>query len=121
MWIILLIVIECCLHELFIKTIFTAENIAEKYDISREQQDKYALESQKRTAEAQKNGVFKDEITPVEVKIRRNTVVFDVDEYPKHDTSLESLSALKPVFKTVRCKRDQFCYYFNTIPNLYFL
>ncbi|KAE9542677.1 hypothetical protein AGLY_002588 [Aphis glycines] len=78
----------------------TAENIAEKYNISRELQDNYAFESQKRTAEAQKNGYFKDEITPVEVKIRRTTNIFDTDEYPKNDTTLESLSALKPVFKS---------------------
>lgn len=77
----------------------TAENIAEQYNISRELQDNYAFESQKRTAEAQKNGYFKDEITPVEVKVRRNTIVFDTDEYPKNDTTLNSLSALKPVFK----------------------
>ncbi|XP_001945243.1 acetyl-CoA acetyltransferase, cytosolic [Acyrthosiphon pisum] len=77
----------------------TAENIAEQYNISRELQDNYAFESQKRTAEAQKNGYFKDEITPVEVKIRRNTIVFDTDEYPKNDSTLNSLSALRPVFK----------------------
>lgn len=77
----------------------TAENIAEQYNISRELQDNYAFESQKRTAEAQKNGFFKDEITPVEVKIRRNTIIFDTDEYPKNDTTLNSLSALRPVFK----------------------
>lgn len=92
------------LIKLCIKKMFIAENIAEKYEISREEQDKYALESQKRAAEAQKNGIFKEEITPVEVKIRRNTIVFDADEYPKYDTTLESLSALKPVFKTVRKK-----------------
>lgn len=86
----------------WIKFFFSAENIAEKYDISRELQDIYALESQKRTSEAQNNGMFKDEITPVEVKVRRNTVIFDTDEYPKHDTTLESLSALRPVFKSVR-------------------
>lgn len=79
-----------------------AENIAEKYEISRELQDSYALKSQKRAADAQTNGIFKDEITPVEIKTRRNTVVFDKDEFPKYDTTLESLSALKPVFKSVR-------------------
>ncbi|CAI6343300.1 unnamed protein product [Macrosiphum euphorbiae] len=77
----------------------TAENVAEQYNISRELQDNYAFESQKRTAEAQKHGYFKDEITPVEVKIERNTIVFDTDEYPKNDTTLNSLSALRPVFK----------------------
>ncbi|XP_022182493.1 acetyl-CoA acetyltransferase, cytosolic-like [Myzus persicae] len=77
----------------------TAENIAENYDISRKLQDNYAFESQKRTKEAQNNGYFKDEITPVEVKIRRNTIIFDKDEYPKNDTSLDSLATLRPVFK----------------------
>lgn len=81
---------------------FSAENIAEKYEISRELQDNFALESQKRAALAQKNGSFNDEITPVEVKIRRNTVVFDTDEYPKPDSTIESLAALRPVFKSVR-------------------
>lgn len=87
---------------LFINIFFSAENIAEKYSISREHQDNYAFESQKRAAEAQKCGYFKDEITPVEVKVRRNTILFDTDEYPKNDTTLDSLSALRPVFKPVR-------------------
>lgn len=81
---------------------FSAENIAEKYNISRVTQDEYALESQRRTEKAQSNGSFKDEITPVEVRVQRSTVVFDRDEYPKPNTTLESLSALKPVFKSVR-------------------
>lgn len=80
---------------------FSAENIAEKYELSRECQDIYAFESQKKAAEAQKNGVFVDEIIPVEIKVRRNTFVLSTDEYPKNDTTLESLSALKPVFKPV--------------------
>lgn len=83
------------------KCSFSAENIAEKYEISREHQDKYALESQKKAVEAQKNGIFKDEIIPVEIKVRRSTVIFDTDEYPKPNTTLESLSTLKPVFKSV--------------------
>jgi len=85
--------------------LFLAENIAEKYNISRELQDNYALESQKRTKEAQKNGYFKDEIIPVQVKIRRNTIIFDTDEYPKNDTTLDSLAALRPVFKLVILKK----------------
>lgn len=84
------------------KILILAENVADKYKISREHQDKYALESQKRAADAQNNGIFKDEIIPIEIKTRRNTIVFDTDEYPKHNTTLESLSALKPVFKQVR-------------------
>lgn len=84
------------------KILILAENVADKYKISRELQDKYALESQKRAADAQNNGIFKDEIIPIEIKTRRNTIVFDTDEYPKHNTTLESLSTLKPVFKPVR-------------------
>lgn len=80
----------------------SAENVADKYGISRELQDSYALESQKRAANAQNNCIFKDEIIPIEVKVRRNTIVFDTDEYPKHNTTLESLSSLKPAFKSVR-------------------
>ncbi|XP_050441389.1 acetyl-CoA acetyltransferase, cytosolic [Adelges cooleyi] len=77
----------------------TAENIAEKYELSRQVQDSYALDSQKKAVEAQEKGYFKDEITPVEIKVRRSTVLFDTDEYLKPETTLESLSALKPVFK----------------------
>jgi len=81
--------------------LFSAENIAEKYEISRELQDSYAFESQKRTAEVQKNGYFTDEITLVGLKVRRNTIIFDTDEYPKNNTTLDSLAALRPVFKLV--------------------
>lgn len=90
--------------------IFLAENIAEKYGFSRESQDIYALNSQKKTAEAQKNGIFVKEITPIEIISRRSTVTFSEDEYPKHDTTLESLSALRPVFKSVSPKKKLFFY-----------
>lgn len=76
----------------------TAENVATECDISREAQDAFALESQKRAAAAIKAEVFKDEIVPVEIASRRATVIFDTDEHPK-ETSLDKLSALKPVFK----------------------
>ena len=77
----------------------TAENLAEKYDISREEQDAFALQSQERAADAIESGRFKDEIVPVEVPQRKGEpVVFDTDEHPRK-TSLEQLAKLKPVFK----------------------
>jgi acetyl-CoA C-acetyltransferase len=77
----------------------TAENVAERYGISREEQDAYALESQRRAAAAISAGKFREEIVPVEVKTRKGTVVFDTDEHPLPDTTLEKLAALKPAFK----------------------
>jgi acetyl-CoA C-acetyltransferase len=77
----------------------TAENIAEDYKISREEQDQFAMMSNQRACNAIKQGCFKDEIVPVEVKTRRGTVIFDTDEHPKADTSMESLSKLKGAFK----------------------
>lgn len=77
----------------------TAENLAEKYDISREEQDAFALQSQERAADAIASGRFKDEIVPVVVPQRKGEpVVFDTDEHPRK-TSLEQLAKLKPVFK----------------------
>lgn len=76
----------------------TAENLADQYNISREEQDSYALESQHRAAQAIASGLFKDEIVPYEVKQRKQTVTFDTDEHPR-DTSLEKLAQLRAVFK----------------------
>ena len=77
----------------------TAENLAEKYAISREEQDAFALQSQERAADAIESGRFKDEIVPVEVPQRKGPpVVFDTDEHPRR-TSLEQLAKLRPVFK----------------------
>ncbi len=76
----------------------TAENLAEKYNISREEQDEFALESQIKADRAIKQGEFKDEIIPVPVKKGKETIMFDTDEHPKL-TSLEKLAALKAVFK----------------------
>ena len=76
----------------------TAENVAGEHDISREAQDEFALESQKRAAAAIAAGYFKDQIVPVEVKTRKGVVAFDTDEHPK-ETSLEKLAALKTVFQ----------------------
>lgn len=77
----------------------TAENIADRYGISREEQDAFAYESQKRAIKAVDEGKFIDEITPLEVRIRRDTVTFDQDEYPNRTTNLEKLAKLRTVFK----------------------
>lgn len=77
----------------------TAENLGEKYGITREQADAYALQSQTRWAAAHKDGAFADELTPVEVKSRKKTVVFDTDEHPRPQSNAETLAKLRPVFK----------------------
>jgi len=77
----------------------TAENIATKYSITREEQDAFAYESQKKAIKAVDNGVFADEIVTIEVKIGRDTVMFDTDEYPNRKTDLEKLGTLRPAFK----------------------
>lgn len=77
----------------------TAENVATKYNVTREQQDAYALESQTRALKAIESGVFKDEIVPVELKDRKGNVsYFEVDEGPRAGLSLEKLARLKPCF-----------------------
>jgi len=78
----------------------TAENVAEKYNITREEQDQYALISQQRAGIAIKNGKFKEEIVPVPVPQRRGAPkLIEIDEYPKKDTTIETLSKLPPAFK----------------------
>jgi acetyl-CoA C-acetyltransferase len=76
----------------------TSENIAEKFGITREEQDKFALESNNRALAATKNGIFKEEIVPVEIKVKRETKAFDTDEHPR-ETSMELLGKLPTVFK----------------------
>jgi len=76
----------------------TSENIAEKYNISRTEQDEFALESNNRALAAIKNGIFKEEIVPVEVKVKREVKSFDTDEHPRQ-TSMELLGKLPTVFK----------------------
>lgn len=76
----------------------TAENLAEKYSISRDEQDEFAYESQLKAADAIKTGRFKDEIVPFELKKKKEVVYFDTDEHPRL-TSVEKLANLKPVFK----------------------
>lgn len=78
----------------------TAENIAERYHITREEQDVYALMSQQRAVKARDEGKFKEEIVPVEVKInKKETKIFDMDEHIRDNTTLEKLSSLRPAFK----------------------
>ncbi|WP_313026226.1 acetyl-CoA C-acetyltransferase [Pseudomonas lopnurensis] len=78
----------------------TAENLAEKYGLSREAQDAYAAESQRKAVAALEAGRFKDEITPVAIPQRKGeAIVFDSDEQPRPDTTSESLARLRPVFK----------------------
>lgn len=78
----------------------TAENVAEQYGITREDQDSFALQSQKRAVAAVESGRFKEEIIPVEIPQRRGEpLVFDTDEFPRKDVSLEGLSKLRPAFQ----------------------
>ncbi len=77
----------------------TAENIAELYNITREQQDEYALLSHQRACKAIADGLFRDEIIPVEIKTRKGTQIVDTDEHPNPDASMEMAAKLKPVFK----------------------
>ncbi|MCC5809100.1 MAG: acetyl-CoA C-acyltransferase family protein [Ectothiorhodospiraceae bacterium] len=77
----------------------TAENVAEKWGVSREDQDALAVESHQRAVAAIDGGRFKDQILPVEIKTRKGVVVFDTDENPRRETSLEGLAKMKPVFK----------------------
>lgn len=78
----------------------TAENVAEQYGITREDQDSFALQSQKRAVAAVEAGQFKEEIVPVEIPQRRGEpLVFDTDEFPRKDVSLEGLSKLRPAFQ----------------------
>jgi len=76
----------------------TAENVATRWQITREQQDEFAAWSQEKAEKAQKSGRFKDEIVPVVVKTRRGETVVDTDEHPKHGTTVEVLSKLRPAF-----------------------
>jgi acetyl-CoA C-acetyltransferase len=76
----------------------TAENVAQRWQITRAQQDEFAVGSQNKAEAAQKSGRFKDEITPVTIKTRKGDVVVSDDEYPRHGTTLDAVSKLKPAF-----------------------
>jgi len=77
----------------------TAENIQEKHNITREEQDAFAYNSQQKAISAIDNGRFKDEIVPFEIKKRKETIIFDTDEYPNRRSTLEKLGTLRTVFK----------------------
>jgi acetyl-CoA C-acetyltransferase len=77
----------------------TAENVAEKWQISREAQDEFAVGSQNRAEAAQKAGKFKDEIAPVTVKGRKGETIVDADEYIRHGATIDAMKGLKPAFK----------------------
>ena len=77
----------------------TAENIAEQYNITREEQDEFALSSQKKAAVAIENNQFANEIAPIVIKTRREEIIFDTDEFVRPNTTLESLAKLRPAFK----------------------
>ena len=77
----------------------TAENVAEKFSISREAQDQFAIDSQKKAIAAVDAGKFTNEIVPVEMVIKKETIVFNTDEYPNRATNIEKLGTLRPAFK----------------------
>lgn len=77
----------------------TAENLAEKYGLTREMQDEFAAASQQKCEKAQAEGCFKDEIVPVPVKVKKETVMFEKDEGPRAGVTKESISKLRPAFK----------------------
>ena len=77
----------------------TAENVAEKYGLTREELDAFSANSQQKAVAAQESGAFDEEIVPVEIKTKKGTVVFNKDEGPREGTTVETLSKLKPAFK----------------------
>jgi len=77
----------------------TAENVAQKWQLTREEQDQFAAASQQKAEAAQKEGRFADEIVPVTIKTRKGEIVVDTDEYPKHGTSAKALAKLRPAFE----------------------
>ena len=77
----------------------TAENVAEKFQVTREEQDKFALRSQEKAIKAQKEDKFKDEIINFKIKSKKAEIIFNKDEHPREGVNLDTLSRLKPVFK----------------------
>ena len=77
----------------------TAENVAEKYGVTREMQDEFAASSQQKCEAARKAGRFKDEIVPVPIKVKKETVLFDTDEFPRDGVTAEGIAKLRPAFK----------------------
>lgn len=76
----------------------TAENIARQWQLTREEQDAFAVASQNKAEKAQKDGRFKDEIAPVTISTRKGDTVFDTDEFPRHGTTMDTLAKLRPAF-----------------------
>jgi len=76
----------------------TAENVAKKYNVSRQEQDEFAVASQNKAEAAQKAGKFKDEIIPLEIPSKKGAIVFDTDEFVKHGVTLDSMTSLRPAF-----------------------
>ena len=77
----------------------TAENVAKQWQITRQQQDAFAVASQNKAEAAQKSGRFKDEIVPITIKSRKGDMVVDSDEYPRHGSTLDAMAKLKPAFE----------------------
>ena len=77
----------------------TAENIAEKYNITKDEQDQFATNSQNKAELAQQNNKFLDEIVPVKILKKKEEFIFKEDEFPRHGTTFDKLNNLKPVFK----------------------
>ena len=86
----------CAMNDYHMGT--TAENIAEKFKITKKDQDEFATLSQNKAENAQKNGYFKNEIFPVTIKTKKEEICFDQDEFPRHGTTFEKINSLKPVF-----------------------
>src|SRR5258707_13387634 len=76
----------------------TAETVSRQWQITRQQKDEFAVGSQNKAEAAQKAGRFKDEIAPVTIKARKGDIVVDADEFPKHGTTLDGISKLRPAF-----------------------
>ena len=76
----------------------TAENIAQKFDISKKEQDEFATKSQNKAESAQQNGNFINEICPINIKVKKESISFSEDEFPRHGTTFEKINSLKPVF-----------------------
>ena len=87
----------CAMNDYHMGT--TAENIAEKYNITKDDQDNFAVTSQNKTENAQKEGKFKNEIFNLKVKIKKDEINFETDEFPRHGSTFEKINSLKPVFK----------------------
>ena len=86
----------CAMNDYHMGT--TAENIAAKYNISKDQQDEFAVNSQNKTENAQRNGYFKEEISSIKIKIKKDEILFDTDEFPRHGTTIRKNISFKTRF-----------------------